>query len=64
MERGRYDDLATMVQWKTKGKLVAVIVVGGERGNGFSVAAVPELISHLPSVLRSMATDIEEGTAR
>lgn len=51
------------IMWKTKGKLVAVIVVGGNRGNGFSVAAVPELIASLPSVLRNMATEIEEGTA-
>lgn len=63
MEPGRYDDLANIVMWKTKGKLVALIVVGGDRGNGFSVCAVPELLIHLPGLLRHVATDIENGKA-
>jgi hypothetical protein len=38
---------------------VLVIVIGGVRGGGFSVAARPVTNLHLPSLLRGMADQIE-----
>lgn len=34
---GKYDDLCTTVRTMASAKLAAVIVLGGDKGNGFSV---------------------------
>lgn len=61
---GKYDDLCTHVR-ETVGAVGAmVIVIGGERGSGFSVQGPPELTAGLPVVLRGMADDIEKDIAK
>ena len=58
---GKYDEEASSVMNATKGALVAVIVVNGDRGTGFSVQCVdPRLLVNMPNVLRSIAGSIEK----
>jgi hypothetical protein len=63
---GKYDYECTLVRAITDATGVAVIVIGGNRGGGFSVqCADPVLLGRLPEMLESMAkdirTDLEKG---
>lgn len=62
---GKYDDLCTYVREQTKAAGVLVIVLDGERGNGFSCQAdlpttmgVPDLLEH---IARQIRADMERG---
>lgn len=57
---GKYDRLATDVRTKAEAKAVVVIVVGGNKGSGFSVQATVETVLALPALLRTIADGIEE----
>jgi hypothetical protein len=57
---GKYDDVATMALRETRASGVIVIVVGGDRGSGFSVQAVEGVALDLPQILRTMADQIEK----
>jgi hypothetical protein len=56
---GKYDDLAALVMHQAQALGVAVIVIGGPAGSGFSVQAVESLLPHLVPLLRSMADSLE-----
>lgn len=56
---GKYDDVATEVRTNTKAEGVVVIVVNGARGSGFSAQLPLELTLTLPTILRSVANQIE-----
>ena len=56
---GVYDDEATQVRESTSAKGVVLIVVGGDRGSGFSCQAQEDVILDLPAVLRSLADQVE-----
>jgi hypothetical protein len=56
---GKYDDLCTYVREQAKAAGVIVIVFEGEKGAGFSVQAPLAMQLQLPSVLRLIATQIE-----
>ena len=57
---GKYDDAATVVMEMTKAAGVLVIVMGGDRGQGFSFQGVSiELIRQVPAMLRTVADQIE-----
>lgn len=61
---GKYDDLATYVREQAEAEVVAVIVVGGNKGAGFSVqSTAPELMLVLPRLLRRLAEGIEAEDA-
>lgn len=70
MGPGKYDELCTLVREKTgigltRGGAVAVLVIGGERGSGFSVQADPEHARLLPDLLEDIARQIRaDGIAR
>jgi len=69
MTKGRdedvYDDLTTYVRERSGGDLVAVMVIGGEHGSGFSVqTSDPVIALNLPSMLRSIADEMEHATMR
>ena len=57
---GKYDDLATYVREKSGGMAVAVIVINGERGAGFSVQGcsretaliLADVLEHMVSTIR------------
>ena len=56
---GVYDDEATQARESTHAQAVALIVVRGDRGSGFSCQAQEDVILDLPAVLRSLADQIE-----
>lgn len=56
---GKYDAETTIVRVTTGARGVLLMVVGGERGNGFSVQGDIQFLTGLPAVLRHMAKQIE-----
>jgi hypothetical protein len=56
---GRYDDIATAVQAQTQARGVILIVVSGNRGEGFECHATMEVTQALPKMLRHIADQIE-----
>lgn len=65
MGPGKYDDLCTEARKKAKAAGVLLIVLGGEKGSGFSMQAQAGsgagemLIRMLPQLLRDVADQIE-----
>lgn len=63
---GKYDDECTMVRRAVgigphSGGGVIVIVMGGNRGNGFSCQTDLETLRTLPEMLESVARQMREG---
>jgi len=60
---GKYDALATMVRELSGARGVLVLVLGGERGDGFSVQLEAGLVQQvdIPQMLRTMADQIAGG---
>lgn len=60
---GKYDKETTMVMEATNAQGVVLIVIGGDRGDGFSVQATLEVTLALPMILpmmlRSIADQVE-----
>lgn len=57
---GKYDDLCTYVREQAKAQGVLLIVLGGERGSGFSCQAgladtllLPEILEHIAAEIRA-----------
>ena len=61
---GKYDVPAQIIAEATEAECVLVIVLGGKRGNGFSVCArQPAVITQeIPGILRDVADQIEHAT--
>jgi hypothetical protein len=57
---GTYDDITTDVRERVGGE-VALLVINGAKGSGFSVQATLATTVALPAMLRSMADQIEAG---
>lgn len=60
---GKYDAEATVVRERTGAAGVALIIVGGDRGAGFSVQGSARFIAQLPDILEDMARDIRAQSA-
>jgi hypothetical protein len=56
---GKYDDLCTEALEKAHALAAILLIFGGNRGSGFSVQAPLEVLNELPSILRSVADQIE-----
>ena len=57
---GRYNDVCTYVRKRTRARLVILMILDGERGEGFEVqTSDPLLLKTLPKLLRDMADGIE-----
>lgn len=56
---GKYDHLCTIVRQGTNAEGVIVIVIGGDKGDGFSVQAALGVTQALPELLRRLADNIE-----
>jgi hypothetical protein len=56
---GKYDEEATLVQERTNAAGVIVIVIGGDKGEGFACQATLLVTLALPMMLRSIANQIE-----
>lgn len=61
---GKYDDACTIARESTKASGVLLVVIGGEKGSGFSVQAAPETIAAIPDILEKMAAEIRAAAAR
>jgi hypothetical protein len=61
VDPGKYDAQATVVRRATNARAVVVIVLGGDKGPGFSVQADSDVVYRLPEMLRRVATKIEEN---
>ena len=58
---GKYTDEAVEILKQTNAEMVLLIVCGGDRGNGSSVAATdPAPLEQLPDILREVIEGIEE----
>lgn len=56
---GQYDNLCTHVMNETDATMAVVIVLGGNKGKGFSVQSSDlNLIAALPELLESVAAEI------
>ena len=57
---GKYDDECTEVREKTKAGAILLIILGGEKGDGFSVQIPVEMLGAVPSMLRYLADEIQK----
>lgn len=56
---GRYDDECTAIRESSKARGVLVMVIGGNKGPGFSCQMDAESTRKLPDLLRHMADQID-----
>jgi len=61
MGPGKYDAICTEARLKTQATGVALVVIQGEHGSGFSVQAPDTMTRLLPVLLRRMADEIERS---
>lgn len=61
---GRYDDLCTLVREQTHARGAAVLVFGGDKGDGFAMQADAITTLKLPEILETMAQQIRESLDR
>jgi hypothetical protein len=63
MGPGKYDDVCTRVREETHAVVALIAIIGGDKGNGFSVQAVGGVPpADLAAMLRHMAEQIERIT--
>lgn len=56
---GKYDALCTGIRERTGADAVMLIIIGGNRGDGFSLQAADDVLGELPLVLRDAAAQLE-----
>lgn len=62
---GKYDDLCVEVLRKTNADCAIVLVVNGNRGNGFSVNSLDhDFIFILPDILEDIASQIRQDVLK
>jgi hypothetical protein len=59
---GKYDDLCTLLRAKAEATAAIVVIIGGNKGQGFSCQAPLEVTLALPKLLRAIADEIEATT--
>jgi hypothetical protein len=60
---GKYDALLSAARAKARAQAAILVVLGGVKGNGFSVQGPEELVASLPGLLRHIAAVIEADIA-
>jgi hypothetical protein len=55
---GKYDEVTTKVRAETEADGVILVVLGGNKGNGFSVQASAEVLLDLPGMPHSIADQV------
>ena len=56
---GKYDDACTATRLATEAGTIALIIIGGNQGSGFSVQTNnPAAVAQLPDLLEDMARQI------
>lgn len=61
---GRYDDEVTALRERYHAHGVVLIIIGGDKGEGFSMQADLETTLRLPEMLEYVAAQIREDRAR
>lgn len=61
---GKYDDLCTAVREAAEAEVAIVIVLGGNRGSGFSAQAEGLIVVDVPRILRHTADEIERSVGK
>ncbi len=56
---GRYGELCTEIRQRTKAAGVILIVIAGEKGEGFECQLPAGIAPQMPRILREMADKIE-----
>ena len=56
---GKYDALAATARKTANARGVILVIVGGDKGEGFSVQGPASLVIKLPDLLRTLAERIE-----
>jgi len=56
---GKYDDLTTRAREAAEAECAILIILRGNKGDGFSVQAPLPIVAGLPELLRIMANQIE-----
>ncbi len=60
---GKYDDVCTLAREEANAEGAILIIINGDKGTGFSSQATLAQTQQLPSILRSMAAEIERNAA-
>jgi hypothetical protein len=60
---GKYDDETTAIREKLKASGIILIVLGGDKGEGFSAQLDFASTMAMPEILRTVADQIEESQA-
>lgn len=61
---GKYEKECARALEDCAARGIILCVFGGNKGNGFSVAAPPEICMSIPSILRAMADGIEKAAKK
>ena len=65
---GKYDKLATWVRERAKAQGVVVVVIGGDKGHGFSIqlpgTATADDMVQIAAMLREVANQVEVDAQR
>ena len=56
---GKYDDELTSIMESTKAQSAILIIIGGNKGEGFCCQATFEITLRLPEILRLIADQLE-----
>ena len=57
---GKYDEACTVARMMCEADAVLLLVLNGKLGQGFSAQCPPEMVPHIPALLRRVAFRIEE----
>lgn len=61
---GKYDDLCTFSLIQTEAKLSALIIIGGNKGSGFSVSSLhPDYLLLLADTLQEIIDEVRSLTS-
>jgi len=58
--KGRYDEICEAVREETGAFGAILLIMDGDRGNGFSVQVPPEVLGRVPELLQHLADAIQE----
>lgn len=61
---GKYDDLATAVREQAHAEGIVLVVIGGDHGGGMAAQLPAAMTLTLPTILRTIADEIEAGWPR
>ena len=60
---GKYDNECQFVMGAARAQAVLLLVIGGDKGSGFSFTGPVAMTSNVPKMLRDVADQIEEDVA-